>query len=401
MSGTTAIQRLSLPFRSGNRFAYLALGVGLFIAAIVGVALWGRSATSPSTLAGIPSISPLPGDKTMDPRLQALAREDARRRVEEVERQQGSYITSLATADTTKITPSTPPATPQTQGATQPQQLTYTANPIPVQGRQTIVTQRTEEPGQADPRYAVLFATLIAGMAPHGSALAIEESPEMLKQRSEDHAKLAETRANFHGPGGQTTAETLGGHAGAGMGHVLMSAGHWSMGTTVLATNTDANGPVVVRMIDGPLKGARLIGSAQKAGDKMGVSLTRMERKGLPSIAIDAILISPETKESTVASRVEHHYGERLLYPSLAAVASGVGQAVALSGSTQVSSAYGNSSSYRNFNPEQIAAIGLGAAGNNLQRELQEMAPRGSTAYLDAEVAVGVLFLKDVVDSAQ
>ena len=59
----------------------------------------------------------------------------------------------------------------------------------------------------------------------------------------------------------------------------------------------------------------------------MGVSLTQLNWQGR-TLPVDAVLVSPETRETAVASSVDHHYGARLLYPSLAAVASGAGQAI-------------------------------------------------------------------------
>ena len=215
----------------------------------------------------------------------------------------------------------------------------------------------------------------------------------MIAKKREDMAKEREAREAAYRPAQGGTAR-----AGVAQGRVLMPALRWSMAQTVVATDTDGNGgDVIVEMKSGPLNGSRLSGKAQRRGELMAVSLTRLEWQGKP-LAVDAVLVSPETRETAVASSVDHHYGARLLYPSLAAIASGVGQAVALSGSIQSSSIYGSTSAYRNLNPGQIAAVGVGAAGNNLQGVLNEMAPKGPTVKLDAGVPVGVMFLKDVVD---
>ncbi len=321
--------------------------------------------------------------------------EDAQNRAQVAAQQQQSYMPSLKTAAALS-TPRLPDPLVPTKPAAPV--LAYQSNPIPV----VTPAQHTEAPReltpaerQGDLAYAALMGALIAGMAPKASAMGIDETPDMIAKKREDLKKETEAReASYRAAQGGTPA------AGPARGRVLMPALRWSMAQTIVATETgpDGNGgQVIVEMTGGPLNHARLLGTAQRRGDLMGVSLTQLNWQG-KTLPVDAVLVSPETRETAVASSVDHHYGARLLYPSLAAIASGVGQAVALSGSTQSNSLYGNTSVYRNLNPTQIGAVGIGAAGNNLQGVLNEMAPKGPTVKLDAGVPVGVMFLKDVVD---
>jgi len=390
----------SQPARGRNRMILLASCAAFFVVGVGGLVLWSRASMRSSKLDGVPKLTDLPGAAASDAQLRRLAMEDAQSRARLAEQQRQSYLPSLKTAAAVPTTRLPDPLVPTKPAALAP---IYPSNLIPV----VTSPPRTEAPReltpaekQGDLAYAALMGTLVAGMVPKASAMGIDETPEMIAKKREELKKESEAReASYRTTQGSGASAATGG----ARGRVLMPALRWSMAQTVVATETgpDGNGgQVVVEMTSGPLNHARLLGTAQRRGDLMGVSLTQLSWQGR-TLPVDAVLVSPETRETAVASSVDHHYGARLLYPSLAAIASGVGQAVALSGSTQSNSLYGNTSVYRNLNPEQIAAVGVGAAGNNLQGVLNEMAPKGPTVKLDAGVPVGVMFLKDVVDKGE
>ena len=393
------LPQFSLPARGRNRMILLASCAGFFVVAVGGLVIWSHASSRDSKLDAVPKLTDLPGAAASDAQLRRLAMEDAQNRAQIAEQQRQSYLPSMRTAPAVPTTRLPDPVVPTKPATSTP---AYPSNPISVTPAPAQTTpaarQLTPEEKQSDLAYAALMGTLIAGMAPKASAMGIDETPEMITKKREDLKKEAEAReASYRTAQGGASA------SGAAQGRVLMPALRWSMAQTVVATETgpDGNGgQVIVEMTSGPLNHARLLGTAQRRGDLMGVSLTQLNWQGR-TLPVDAVLVSPETRETAVASSVDHHYGARLLYPSLAAIASGVGQAVALSGSIQSSSIYGNTSAYRNLNPEQIAAVGIGAAGNNLQGVLNEMAPKGPTVKLDAGVPVGVMFLKDVVDKGE
>ena len=389
----------SLPTRGRNRMVLLASCAAFFVAGVGGLVLWSRASTRDSKLDGVPNLTDLPGAAASDAQLRRLAMEDAQNRARLAEQQRQSYLPSLKTAAAIPITHLPDPLVPTAPAAPAP---LYPSNPIPIitsPPRAEAPRELTPAEKQGDLAYAALMSTLIAGMAPKASAMGIDETPDMIAKKRDELKKETEAReASYRSAQGSGTSA-----AGAARGRVLMPALRWSMAQTIVATETgpDGNGgQVIVEMTSGPLNHARLLGKAERRGDLMGVSLTQLNWQGR-TLPVDAVLLSPETRETAVASSVDHHYGARLLYPSLAAIASGVGQAVALSGSVQSNSLYGNTSVYRNLNPEQIAAVGVGAAGNNLQGVLNEMAPKGPTVKLDAGVPVGVMFLKDVVDKGE
>ena len=391
------LPQFSFPARGRNRMILLASCAGLFIVGVGGLFLWSRASVRDSKLDAVPKLTDLPGAAASDAQLRRLAMEDAQNRARLAEQQRQSYLPSMRTAPAVPTTRLPDPVVPTKPATPAP---ATTSNPIPVVTPASTPTtpaarQLTPEEKQGDLAYTALVGTLIAGMAPKASAMGIDETPDMIAKKREELKKESEAREVSY-----RTAQGGASASGAAQGRVLMPALRWSMAQTVVATETgpDGNGgQVIVEMTSGPLNHARLLGTAQRRGALMGVSLTQLSWQGR-TLPVDAVLVSPETRETAVASSVDHHYGARLLYPSLAAMASGVGQAIALSGSTQVTSPYGSASSYRDLNTGQILGVGVGAAGNNLQQVLNEMAPKGPTVKLEAGVPVGVMFLKDVLD---
>ncbi len=396
------LPQFPLPARGRNRMILLASCAVVFVVAVGGLVLWSRSSILSSKVDAVPKLTDLPGAAASDAQLRRLAMEDAQNRARLAEQQRQSYLPSMKTAAAVPTTRLPDPVVPAKPAAPAPG---YTSNPIsivtpaPASNSQAARQPTAEEQKQADMAYAALIGTLIAGMAPKASAMGIDETPDMIAKKREELKKESEA----HEASYRTAQGVPASGAGAARGQVLMPALRWSMAQTIVATETgpDGNGgQVIVEMTGGPLNHARLLGTAQRRGDLMGVSLTQLNWQGR-TLPVDAVLVSPETRETAVASSVEHHYGARLLYPSLAAVASGAGQAIALSGSSQATSAFGTAGTYKNLNTGEIIGVGVGAAGNNLQQVLNEMAPKGPTVKLEAGVPVGVMFLKDVVDKGE
>ncbi len=115
-------------------------------------------------------------------------------------------------------------------------------------------------------------------------------------------------------------------------------AGRRVMGHTVLANTVDAdtsgsrNMPVLVQMDTGPLAGYRLEGSIEKHEDSLSVPINTLFGPDGRKIPVDALLVSPQTQETTVACDVNHHYFARIGVPALVGAVQGLGQAALLSG---------------------------------------------------------------------
>ena len=156
---------------------------------------------------------------------------------------------------------------------------------------------------------------------------------------------------------------------------------------------------MVVEIKSGPLEGARLSGKARKHEDRLSVTLDQLALPDGRMLRVDAVIMAPDSKETAVASGVEHRYIPRIVLPTLAAGVQGLGQALALSGSSVFAGPYGAAQSYNRFNPGQIAGIAAGTAAGQFGQIIQQQTPRQSKVNLDAEVDVGVMFLAPVEDA--
>lgn len=198
------------------------------------------------------------------------------------------------------------------------------------------------------------------------------------------------------GKGG--TAGDRGGSTSQTPKHCLGLGGMKVMGVPKLAAKMETDSPQTpaeVEMTTGPLAGYRLAGEVQQHGDILTVGLNTLyyDSGDLP---VDAILVSPLTQETTVASSVDKHLPARIGGPALAGAFQGLGQAAQLSGSTVAAGPYGGAASFSQFNPWQIGGMMAGGAATGAQSVLRDVLPKGSTVTLSTSDPVEVFFKKDV-----
>jgi len=242
--------------------------------------------------------------------------------------------------------------------------------------------------------YRDVMAAMLASWGSKGAARAVEISPEERAKRLEQAQQAAQARAEA---GAASAAGTSGGLAGRAK-HVLMPAMRWVTGRTIIATSSDSGGPVVAEITSGPLAGDRIKGTAQKHKDRLTVTLNELTLADGRTVPANAVLMAPDSKETAVASSVDHHYIPRIVLPTLAAGIQGLGQALTFSGSSVASGPYGASQQFSNFNAGQIAEIAAGTGAGQFNQILQQQTPKQSTVNLAADVDVGIMFLAPVED---
>ena len=177
---------------------------------------------------------------------------------------------------------------------------------------------------------------------------------------------------------------------------VLVPAGRGVYAHTVLAVDSDTNGPIVLEADTGPISGDRLIGTFSKSGlDRLVVKVLTVEHRG-KSLDANGIVIAPDSMETAVATSIDEHYFERFVLPAAAAFVSGLGQAVALSNSTTTTSPWGTTQSFGPLTVQQQALVAGGAAASAVSNAMTSSIPKGPTVHLAANVSVGVIFLSNL-----
>jgi intracellular multiplication protein IcmE len=147
----------------------------------------------------------------------------------------------------------------------------------------------------------------------------------------------------------------------------------------------------------GPIAGDRMIGTFAKQADRLVIHVSTVMHQG-QSISTDGVVVAPETMEAGVASGVDQHYLARFLLPAAAAFVQGLGQAIATTSNTAtVLSPLGGAAYATHLNLNQQFGVAAGAAAGQIGTVLAQAAPKGPTISLDANVAVGVMFLSNVV----
>ena len=97
--------------------------------------------------------------------------------------------------------------------------------------------------------------------------------------------------------------------------------------------------------------------------DRLIVNVHTIEHHG-QAIQVRGLVIAPDSMETAVATSVDQHYFERFALPAAAAFVAGLGQAIALSGSTMQFLPYGGyATTYRNLDFRQQAGIAAGRGG--------------------------------------
>lgn len=201
-------------------------------------------------------------------------------------------------------------------------------------------------------------------------------------------------------PQSRTAAQTVSARA-ADTGQVLIPAGRGIYAHPVLALSSDQSSPAVFQADSGPIAGDRMIGSFSRQNNRLIVRINAIIHQG-QQLGADGVVIAPDTMEASVATGVDQHYLTRFLLPAAAAFVQGLGQALATtSNTTAVLSPLGGATTTTNLNIDQQLGVAAGAAAANIGSTLNQAAPKGPTITLDANVAVGVMFLSNVTYKPQ
>ena len=185
----------------------------------------------------------------------------------------------------------------------------------------------------------------------------------------------------------------------AAAGQILVPAGRGVFAHPVLALSSDQASPVVLQADSGPVAGDRMIGTFAKENSRLVIHISTIIHNG-ETISCDGVVTAPDTMEAGVASKVDEHYAARFILPAAAAFVSGLGQAIATtSNTTAVLSPLGGATTTTHLNIPQQLGIAAGSSAGQISSVLNAEAPKGATVSLEANVAVGVMFLTSVVSN--
>lgn len=187
---------------------------------------------------------------------------------------------------------------------------------------------------------------------------------------------------------------------GTGIPDIFINAGDIAYAQVITEANSDVPGPVLARVLSGPLAGARMIGQFTVSEEYMVVTFTMAVKDNI-EYPINAMAINPDTTLPAVASDVDHHYFARVFLPAAARFVEGFAEAVADQGGTTVT-VDGETVTEENndLDTEEELLAGLEEAATLVSDELERDANRPITVKLERGTPIGLLFLERVEPGA-
>lgn len=181
----------------------------------------------------------------------------------------------------------------------------------------------------------------------------------------------------------------------------LQKAGTMLNAILETAVNSDEPSPILAKIVTGPLKGTRLIGSIQNLGEKVVLQFSVANIPNIPSsVKISAVAVDPDSSRTAMASDVNHHYIQR--YGVLLASSFLTGWAQAISQTNSISTITQNGAIITvpkgDLTAKDINRVALGNVGTTLaddaKKTNQNLKP---TIKVNGGIAIGILLMDDLV----
>ena len=215
----------------------------------------------------------------------------------------------------------------------------------------------------------------------------------LLKAWNQAPAMQQQTGIMETGTGGTSNATS-------GSEDIMFKAGDVLFAVIDTAINSDQpNTPVLARIVTGPYRNAKLLGTFTREEDKLVIKFNTLALKNRPSsIPINAYAIDQRTAQTAMATNVDHHYLMR--YGSLFAASFLQGFGTYFS-NYQAYQCPSNSicinTDTNHLNPVSEAMYsGLGQIGTSLSDSVIKNFNKPPTVTLDQGSPIGVLIMSDV-----
>ncbi len=187
-------------------------------------------------------------------------------------------------------------------------------------------------------------------------------------------------------------------------GAPLIKAGSIIFAVLDTAVNSDyPDSPVLATIVQGPYKGAKLLGKLTTAKsvsgqlDRISLNFSLMNLDNWPkSRTVTAYAIDPDTARSVMASSVDYHYAQKFGAIMATSFIQGYANAISSSGSNTTTGIFGTSTTHPELSPGQKLAMAVGQIGQNLGSVTQNYTNIAPTVRVDSGVSLGILFMADV-----
>jgi polyhydroxyalkanoate synthesis regulator phasin len=158
--------------------------------------------------------------------------------------------------------------------------------------------------------------------------------------------------------------------------------------------------PVMATIVQGPFKGAKVIGklSLQQGKDRVSLNFTTMDKDEWPEVkTISAFAIDPDTAHTVLASSVDNHYLKRYGAMMAASFVSGYASAITQAG-TSTTGIFGTSTDHPELSPTDKIAVGIGQVGTTMGQAISSYINTPVTVKVNSGVGIGILFTSAVTE---
>ncbi len=205
----------------------------------------------------------------------------------------------------------------------------------------------------------------------------------------------------------QAMAETLEAEAEAGVppGQVILKSGDIMYATLETGINSDEPSPIMARIVHGPLKGAKLIGSMEpvsQESEKIVITFHSINIANQPqSYGISAVAIDPETARTAIATKVDKHYLSRYGALFASSFIAGYSKAIAEAGTSTTEEGTGDTAKTTTTNTgnqtsKQEIHSGLSKVADAWSETVAQNIERNPTITVKSGTSIGVLLTGDL-----
>ena len=162
--------------------------------------------------------------------------------------------------------------------------------------------------------------------------------------------------------------------------------------------NSDEKSPILAHIVDGPLKGAKLLGVFTRVNKKLLINFNLLSIPSYStSISINAVAIDPDTARTSVSGQVDNHY--LLRYGTLFASSFLQGIGDSLQGVNATATVTPFSGVQFTRSPPSVlqgSLIGLGVVGSRLSNQIGPIFNTPPTITVQGGTGIGALLMKDL-----
>ena len=193
----------------------------------------------------------------------------------------------------------------------------------------------------------------------------------------------------------ESNGATLAGDLPENCKNPVLRAGHQYVARSTMAANSDVGGPIILELVNGPLRKHRMIGKFERKDEWL-----RMEFRSLVGlkdpVKINAIGLDMETVLNAVGGDVDYHTFYRYGWWGFGTVLSAIGKAAERNADTQTIYVGDNVVQDSKSDTNREIKMALGDLGQSIGDVMKDRINRPLTVSVDVNQLVGVVFMDDV-----